>query len=103
MKRGRPIGSKTRRGKAARVDHGEVGRWVIAVAREIRDKRLETDVSVAELSAATGVTKSTLHRIERFANNPADPAVRKGGSTKIATIVRIALALGVTPQELMPT
>lgn len=88
---GRPPGARDRHGKALRVDGRRLAAYHQAIGRRLRDRRLELDVGADELASATGAHPSTIYRIERGARN-----------AKIGTLVRFALALSISPSELMP-
>lgn len=84
-------------GKARKVGDWEPEWHIKEIGRMIRAAREERDISLDELSAATGIGEATLLRIEHGKSRRA----RNLGAT-ISSIVRIALALGVRPYELMP-
>lgn len=84
-------------GKARKVGDWETDWHFREIGRLIRDARLERDISLEELAAATGIGEATLSRIERAVSRRS----RNLGPT-VNSIVRIALALGVRPYELMP-
>lgn len=88
---GRPPGSRDRHGKARRFDPRWDHDYRVAVARRIRDARIEQDVAVLELAAATGLSAVTIHLIERGKRTPL-----------VSTLCRIAVALGLSPAELVP-
>lgn len=85
-------------GRAHRVDVQRMQSYSIELGRRIRDLRLERDISIAELAAASGVN---FHAISRIENGASDRHGR-GRNPLYLTIVRLALALGVSPSELMP-
>ena len=64
---------------------------MVLLARSIRDARMERGVAISELAAATGLNSHHLHRLERGEGEP-----------MILTLVRIARALDMQPNELMP-
>lgn len=106
-KRGRPLGSTgARRGKARRVDPRWMPDYIKAIGRRIHDLRLERDVAVAELAAATGLGSSAILRLERgFVHRKREiegKRIEAGVGTRITTVIRCALALGVSPREVMP-
>lgn len=78
-------------GKARRYDPRSESAYRQALARRIRDTRKALDISCAELAAAIGGHPATITKIERCQKNPL-----------YTTIVRIAVALGVSPSELLP-
>lgn len=78
-------------GRARRVDHRWMRDYRIALGRRIRDARLELDISRDELAAGAGLHVRSVLEIELARKNPA-----------FTTIVRLALALGLSPSELMP-
>lgn len=84
-------------GKARRVGEWEPDWHLREIGKLIRDARVERDVSLEELAAATGIGEATLSRIER-----AKSRRNNNRGATIASIIRIALALGVRPYELMP-
>lgn len=85
-------------GKARRVDPSQVTGYSMELGRRIRDLRLELDISIDELSAASGVAKTVITRLERGVSCHYSGA----RNPHYLTIVRIALALGVMPSEVMP-
>lgn len=84
-------------GKARRVDDHEIDWHIREIGRLIRDARVERDVPQEELAAAAGIGVACLTRIEHGKGRRG----RNLGATT-STIIRIALALGVRPYELMP-
>jgi ribosome-binding protein aMBF1 (putative translation factor) len=78
-------------GKATKYDPRRERAYRHALAHRVRNARLEADVSIDELAAAIAGHPRTIHEIETAAINP-----------KFMTIVRIAVALGLSPSELMP-
>jgi len=78
-------------GKARRVEVRRLDLYLIATGARIRAVRLERDISLAELAAAIGGHPTTVHKIETGKRN-----------ASVRTIARIALALDVSPSELMP-
>lgn len=86
-------------GRARRVDPRWMNDYALALGRNIRDLRLELDISIDELSAASGVDKGVITRLERGigTRNPRNPR-----NPLYLTIVRLALALGVSPAEVVP-
>jgi DNA-binding XRE family transcriptional regulator len=88
---GRPPGARDHYGKARRVDPRKLAAYHLAIGSRLRDRRLELDIAAAELAAATGSHPRTIYRIERGERN-----------TKIGTFVKFALALSMSPSELMP-
>jgi ribosome-binding protein aMBF1 (putative translation factor) len=84
-------------GKCRRVDDHELDWHIREIGRLVRDARLERDVSQEELAAASGLGIASICRIEQGKTR----RNRNLGGT-VSTIVRIALALGVRPYELMP-
>lgn len=77
-------------GHATRVDLARVPLYQKGLARRVRDARLEAGVSRAELAAAMGTSEGAVYRLEKCQRDP-----------KYATIVRVALALGLSPTELV--
>jgi ribosome-binding protein aMBF1 (putative translation factor) len=84
-------------GKARKVGDWETDWHFREIGRLIREARKERDIPIDELSEATGIGKTTISRIE----NAKSRRARNLGPTANA-IIRIALALGVRPYELMP-
>ena len=60
----RPRGSVDRGGRAARVSRQSARSMALKIARALRARRLEIDVSASELAAAVNVWPGTVHRIE---------------------------------------
>lgn len=79
-------------GKAKRVNTSQADLYVADVARKLRDARLEAGVSVHELAAATQLNSATIFGYERG----------RKLVPKLATLVRVALALKLHPSEIMP-
>lgn len=77
-------------GRAQRVSEADVERVLQATAKRIKAKRIELDVPANEIQAATGVHPATLSSI----------ANRKKGTT-LRTLVKLALALGISLEELI--
>lgn len=94
--RGRPRGSRDLGGRARRVEEQTLRNFAVALARNIRAARLERHISIDELHAATGVHSSVLNRIEQASSRG------RLYSPRFVTLVKIALALGVSPSEVMP-
>lgn len=88
---GRPQGSPDRYGRAVRFDPRLDGAYLVAIGQRLRDARLERDVSASELGAACGLDASCIYKIERGDSNPL-----------ARTLCRLAVALGLSPSELMP-
>jgi hypothetical protein len=88
---GRPVGSLDLHGKAKRVDQRRIPVYLDRVRLKIRALRLEQDVSVDELAQASGMGRHGLWKIESGET-----------SANLRSIVRIALALGIQPSELLP-
>jgi DNA-binding XRE family transcriptional regulator len=88
---GRPPGRKDMRGRAQRFDPRCDRDYRDAIARRLHAARLERDVSAYELGAAVGLDASSIYKIERGDSNPL-----------ARTLCRIAVALGLSPSELMP-
>lgn len=88
---GRPPGARDMHGKARRVDPRWDRDYRLAIARRIRDARIEQDIAASELGAAAGIGQRSIYRIETGEHRPL-----------AQTICRIALALGLSPSELMP-
>lgn len=97
--RGRPVGSVTRRARAAPVDARELHAYMLAIGRRIRDRREEIALSAMAVATAAGLNVSHLHRLERGVS--ARPGRDRRG-IKLATLVAIARALSINPSELMP-
>ena len=89
--RGRPRGSRDMHGRARRFDPMQDRAYRDAIARRVRAARLEQDISPTELAAAVGLSPSNICRIERGEARPL-----------AQTLCRIAVALGLSPSELMP-
>jgi DNA-binding Xre family transcriptional regulator len=87
----RPMGRKEMYGKAKRFDPTMDLIYRKAIGTRLHNARLERDVSITELSAATGIHTSRISRVER-------------GEASCLTIslCRIAVSLGMLPSELMP-
>jgi DNA-binding XRE family transcriptional regulator len=84
-------------GKARKVGEWETPTVLRHMAAQIKEHRLAQDVTLAELAAATGIDEATLCMIERGKGR------RKSfNGPYVGTIIKIALALGVRPYELMP-
>jgi transcriptional regulator with XRE-family HTH domain len=81
-----------RRGKPAFVSAKSVRPYQYRLGQNIRDARLERDVSLKDLAAAIGSHASTVHRVEN--------ATR--GDVLLTTVIRICVALGINPSEVMP-
>ncbi len=96
---GRPLGRKDMHGRARRVASSEVPRYFVILGQRVRDARLERDVSMVELAAAIGSNQHHIARLER-GNVRRGEVGNYGPSTGM--VIRIALALGVSPSELMP-
>jgi regulator of extracellular matrix RemA (YlzA/DUF370 family) len=77
-------------GRARRVSEIDVSRVLRVVADRIKAKRIELDVPADEIQAASGVHPATLSHIAKG---------RK--KTTLRTLVRIALALGISLEELI--
>lgn len=89
--RGRPRGSRDHNGRAKRFDPALDLVYRKAIAQRLHDARVERDVSAFELGAATGLCASSIYKIER------------GEKRVLAqTLCRLAVALGLSPSELMP-
>lgn len=84
-------------GKARKVGEWEHEVLLRQMGELVRAARLARDVSLEELSAATGIDEGQLSRIE---NGKTRRTVNRGPLA--GTIIRIALALGVRPYEVMP-
>ncbi len=94
---GRPRGSRDLHGRARRFDPRWDYAYSLAIARNVRQVRLERGISIDELAAASGVCRDVLFRLERASSSrgtPANPYYR--------TIVRVAVSLGLSPSELVP-
>jgi DNA-binding Xre family transcriptional regulator len=87
------VGGVWRYGRAKLVREAERPIYMLAIGKRIRDKRLEKDIAISELSAATRLHYTTIKRLE-------DGDHRRDFG--MWTLVRIALALGCQPSELMP-
>jgi ribosome-binding protein aMBF1 (putative translation factor) len=87
----RPLGRKDMHGHARRYDPKLDQPYQHAIAKRLQDARLERDVSLTELAAATGYDPSSIAKIERGENWP-----------NTRTLCRLAVALGLSPSELMP-
>ena len=81
---------RAQNGKARRVSDAQVDRVVRTVAARIRRKRIELDVPADEIQAAARIHPATLSHI----------ATRRKGTT-LRTLVRLALALGISLEELI--
>jgi ribosome-binding protein aMBF1 (putative translation factor) len=88
---GRPRGSSDLHGKARRFDPRWDRDYLVAIGRRLHDARAERDVSASELGAACGLDASCIYKIERGDSNPL-----------ARTLCRLAVALGLSPSELMP-
>ncbi len=88
---GRPRGVCDMHGKAKLVDQKKIPLYLVRVAKMVRDARIERDVSVDELSRASGVDRWSIWKLEACRN-----------SANLSTLVRLALALGMQPSELLP-
>lgn len=85
-------------GRARRVDLRSMRTFAVELGRRIRQHRLEQDIPLNELAEASGVCIQALSHIENGVCSR-----RNGDSNpRYATIVRIAMALGIMPSELMP-
>lgn len=84
-------------GKARKVGEWEPRPLFVQMGELIRDARMAADVALSELSAATGIHVATLSRIE----NGKSLRARNRGA-RLETVIKIALALGVRPYEVMP-
>lgn len=61
-----------------------------ALAQRLYDLRIERDLTQTELSALAGVDRKTINRIENGHFSPA-----------LDTIVRLSVALGISPSDLL--
>lgn len=84
-------------GHAHRIHPNEPLVLIKQVGRLIRDERLRQDIPQSEIAAATGICEQTLVRIEQGSTRR-----NHNRGMRLDTLVRIALALGVRPSELMP-
>lgn len=84
-------------GKARKVGEWEPDWHYREIGRLIREARKERDIPIDELALATGLTTATISRIENGKS-------RRSNSTgpNVGSIIKIALALGVRPYELIP-
>ena len=78
-------------GRARRIDEREVAELIRTVGLRIKAARIERDVAATELAAATGIHPSTLAHI----------ATGKKPNVTLRTLVKVALALGITLEELI--
>lgn len=93
MKRaiGRPLGGRTRLGRAYRVNAEQLQLAVRSFGEQIRRVREDADVSVSELAAACGLSVFTIHEYERQRVRPS-----------LRSLVAIAMALRVPFDHLVP-
>lgn len=78
-------------GRARTVNDNEAARIVRVIGERIKAKRTELDVPASEIYAAAGIHPSTLAHI----------ATGKKPNVTLRTLVRIALALGISLEELI--
>lgn len=78
-------------GRARRYDPKSERAYRLALANNVRRARIERSIAMDELAAAIGGNERTIHEIETGSTNP-----------KFTTIVRIAVAMGMSPYELVP-
>lgn len=90
-KRGRPVGARDMHGKANRFDPRHDRAYAAAIGKRLNIARVERDVSAYELGLAAGIAPSFVYKIERGEHCPL-----------AKTICRLAVALGMSPSELMP-
>lgn len=83
-------------GKAKRVDVGVLRAYSLAIGRNVRQVRTERCISLDELSAASGVDRWAISRLEHGHTRG------KARNPLFLTIVRLALALELSPSELVP-
>lgn len=98
---GRPIGSPTLRGECApltTIDERTLRSYAIALGRNVKNKREELGIAVQTLARTTGINPTTIHRLEAGLGRGA----RAISTLYLTTFFKIALALGVSPAELMP-
>lgn len=76
-------------GHARRIAKATVAVWLADTMRRLRDLRLENDISLAELAAATGLHE---RYIARLCEGRRSPSIR--------TLISLSLAMGVSPAEL---
>ena len=95
-KRGRPVGSKDRNGRAAPVDHRArqmpaMRAFAIALGLRIKQVREENDIAASELAEAIGSCTTTVLQWERGAAMPS-----------IATLILTAAALRCSLVSILP-
>lgn len=86
-------------GRARRVERKLLPIYLRKLGLRVRDARVERDIAASELAAASGVSVATIHRLET-----AKPRRSRGRivGARVDTIIAIALALDLSPSELMP-
>ena len=84
-------------GKARRFDAKWLPIYLERVCRNLRDARLERDIGICELSAASGITASAICRIEKIRSSRGSIP-----DALVSTIIRLAVAMGLSPSEVMP-
>lgn len=78
-------------GRAKAIDEDEVAATIRMIGLRIKAARIERDIAANELAAATGIHPSTFAHI----------ATGKKPNVTLRTLVKVALALGITLEELI--
>lgn len=86
----RPLGRGDMRGRAHPVNAGIAKFHLIRIGRNLRDRRLQLDIAASELAAAADCDEFTIYNVEQGRRLPS-----------IGLLVRLALALGLHPSELL--
>ncbi len=81
-----------RSGKAAKYEPAEFRIWYLRLLYNMRQARLERDVSMKELSAACGINDATIAKIEMGHQR----------DMKMTTLFRFARSMGLDVHELIP-
>lgn len=87
-------------GRARDVRGANVRGYLVELGRRIRDKRIELDIPISEIESATGIGRYAIQCIERGESAGRDAERRYG--CRVQNVILIALALGVSPNEVMP-
>jgi ribosome-binding protein aMBF1 (putative translation factor) len=88
---GRPKGARDHQGSARRFDPRWMPAYRARIGQLLRAARLEADISVYELEAACGINGSHIYKIESGQRGCA-----------VETLIKLAVACGVSPREVMP-